>query len=483
MVSPGTGLTVSGFGFAPGAQVAVTLGNTGLGSAVVEDSGRFTVDATIPESTSPGVATIRALSGSTAVSTSISISGGFAARTYFPTLYTGSGYHEYLDLFNPTGTEAHTTITYERAGGKPERREFLVPAHTRVTRDVNADLGPHVSAAAVVASDLPIAVQRSVRHLTDIGVDDGAPAAARSWFFATGNTAHTYREYLSVLNPGDRAADVGFQFMPGHGRPFTLFKHVSARSRLTVNVNTYVSGDAVSAVVFAPVPIVAARTLIVQHGISSNTGIASPERQWTIAAGPKVGGAVNWLTLLNPGPAWSNVTVSAFGTNGRLLVSNRFRLRPYVPAAYPISKIAEHADVTVEVTASSPVVAEQLTYVGRSHDAMTSTFGVTGGTSARMFAAMGTRTHLGESDNLDVLNPGSSPVPFVLEVSSASGGTTQQGYVLPPRARQSINLGTLSADAQIGAQLVASAPLIALNRLTTDHGRAADTSAGVSVGP
>jgi hypothetical protein len=479
VATPGAPLTVSGFGFPENGQVNVSMAPGASATVSTDANGRFFTSLPVPAATPAGQVTIQAADGSAIASTRVEVARSLTVHAFFPSLYTGVGYHEYIALLNPTEAEARVTIGYVIAGSAEKRVSVTVPAHSRTTRDVNADLGSHVSAAASVTSDQPIAAERLVRHQTDIAIDGGAPRPSSSWYFAAGNTSHGYREYVSVLNPGSSGQDVAFNFMPAHNRPFTLFKSIGPDSRLTLNVNLYVPNDAVSVQVTSSRPIVAGRTIFIQRGMSSNTGATASAKTWYFAAGPRQPQAVNWVSVLNPGDSPTPVTLRAYGLHGALIRTINRRIQPLSQIALNVGRLAQHPDVSLVVTAARPVVAEQSSYVGSRHDAMSEVFGLTAAVVADEFAAMGTRTALGESDALDVFNTSATPSWVVLQVMTASGAATQQTYVVPPRARAIIDLGEATPNVQLGAVLVSTQPVVVMNRYITDHGTAGDTSIGI----
>lgn len=479
VAAPGTTVTVTGFAFPPRSPVALSLGGVNVGTATADDTGRFFEAVPVPASSSIGNQVIQAVSGTTSVSSEVRVTPTLTTRVYFPSLYTGAGYHEYIAILNPTESQAHVSIAYLRAGARRVRVALTVPPHTRVTEDVNADLGPHVSAAAVVTADQPVAAERLVRHLSDIAVDPGSPKPAAHWYFAAGNTSHGYREYVSAENPNKQAVEVAFNFMPAHNRPFTLFKTVGASSRLTINVNLYVQNDAVSVEVSAARAIVASRTTFIKSGMSSKTGVSAPSKAWYFAAGPRQTGAVNWISVLNPQQSAAMVDLAAYGIHGGLLTSIHRRIGPGADASFLMNQLAQHADVSVTVMSTLPVVAEQATYAGAAHHATTADFGAAGPAKSAEFAAMGTRPELGESDSIDVFNPAESPAAIVVEYLTAAGTTFQQSLFVGPRSREIINVGLSAGNVQLGATLISSLPVVVLNRYSADGGTAADTSIGV----
>jgi len=131
-------------------------------------------------------------------------------------------------------------------------------AHAGYTRDVNADLGNHVSAAASVASDVPIAASRVNYQGTDGAVSPGSPSPSTLWYFANGNTSHGYSEYLAIQNPNPGPVQVRVQLLPTHRRAFTVVRTMAATSRITLKLNHFVT-DAVGVIVRSNGPVVVNR--------------------------------------------------------------------------------------------------------------------------------------------------------------------------------------------------------------------------------
>jgi hypothetical protein len=151
----------------------------------------------------------------------------------------------------------------------------------------------------------------------------------------------------------------------------------------------------------------------------------------------------------------------------------------FAQQALPIGKLAQHTDVAVAVTSTAPIVAEQTTYVGSKHDDTTDAFGMTAPARSRIFAVMGTRSAQSEADQIDIFNPSSAPAAVVLQLIPAKGATSQQSLVVAPHARETVNVGQLMKNVQLGAVLESSLPVVVMNRYSTDRGVAGDTSTGI----
>jgi len=221
--APGTPLTINGFGFEPGAIVTLSIHGQRVSATTANGNGQFSTRAIIPHGLASGTYHIMAVSNSgRTASNPLVVNRNVATHFYFASFYTGSGYHEYLALLNPTAINARVTIGYLLGNGAPHTKTITVNAHSRATEDVNADLGPHVSAGAVVAADVPIVAERLVYHGSDGAVVPGALAPSTTWYFANGNTGHHYREFLAIQNPNSGPVRVAIHFLPTHHRAFTV---------------------------------------------------------------------------------------------------------------------------------------------------------------------------------------------------------------------------------------------------------------------
>ncbi len=477
---PGTAVEVRGFGFAAGITVGLTLNGQTVGTATTDSAGQCTASITIPAATAAGSfpLTARAANGEQA-SIGLEVVRLVSDHFYISSIYTGTGYHEYITLLNPTATRSQVTITYERKDGTTLVRSLAVNPHSRLTENVNTDLGSKISAAAVVGADAPIEVERVVYHGTDGDVVPAARAPATTWYFASGNTAPHYREYIALQNPGRTAVQVAIRFLPAHNSPFTIYRTVAPTSRLTVKVNTFVPHDAVGAVLSGNGPFVANRTMFVYAGMTSTDGVVTPQRDWYFASGPEDAAARHWIGLINQGVRRSYVTVHAYGPLGTELGTASGWVRPGARVGYLLNRIAGRADVAVLVTGSEPVVAEQSTYVGARHESSTDTFGTSLPQKSWSFPTANTSTAAGEGDILELFNPNLVPIPVAVDFITTNGATTVRTFIVGPLNHQHIDVAAILPNAQLGLVAASNYPFAALNRGSFNSGAGGFTDSGI----
>jgi hypothetical protein len=155
----------------------------------------------------------------------------------------------YYLLQNPSPTTtANVTITYLRNGQSPIVRTHPVPAHSRLTIDINGTEGLGATdVSGVITSDIPIIAERSMYN-TPAGQPAfaaasnsvGATAQASTWYFAEssegGSSALFWDTYILIANPNASPATVQATFYPG-GSPITQTYTIPAQQRFSVRLN------------------------------------------------------------------------------------------------------------------------------------------------------------------------------------------------------------------------------------------------------
>ncbi|OFW57630.1 MAG: hypothetical protein A2W01_03765 [Candidatus Solincola sediminis] len=195
---------------------------------------------------------------------------------YFAEGTTRAGFEEWLTLANPGSQDATAHIDYLLGAGQGtnQQQDWQIPAHSRVTVNVNMAVGPEVDVSLHVTSSKPIVAERPMYfdyHGRAQGGHDvmGAPQAGNNWYFAEGTTRAGFEEWLTLANPGDVDAivDVYYLLAAGQGSNSTKAYVIPAHSRITVSVNQDVGQDVdVSLHITSNWPIVAERPLYFSYG-------------------------------------------------------------------------------------------------------------------------------------------------------------------------------------------------------------------------
>ncbi len=270
---------------------------------------------------------------------------GLGTRWYLAEGYTGLTFHETVSILNPDFTHAtRVTLHLLPGAGQPARAvAVVVPRHTNRVVDINQAM-PGRAVGLVVTSDRPVAVERTLtfshmRAPSDPGVllrtlsggatgygqttRAGTTVAATSWLFAEGTTVNRFETYLTVLNPGARAARVGVSFFGRSGRLLagrTL--RVAPLSRATLSVNRVLQASGVASVVMSDQPVVVERP----EYFGSPNGVAVPGSdvfgrngtgvKWSFPGGD-MSGKNEFFLLYNPSLSAIPVDVTFYDVNDR----------------------------------------------------------------------------------------------------------------------------------------------------------------------
>lgn len=191
------------------------------------------------------------------------------ARTWHFAEGTTEGDFRYrLLVLNPNNQPASTEATFMGPDGQAEVRRYAVPPRSQLAIDVN-EIVPDLGVSAMVSSDRPVAVERSLvfngGRAGTVGA--GAIAPELRWAFVDGRTADaTY--FLCVSNPGKLRARVTVDLSFGGGGTGTQSFEVPPGARYTMAVHElYPNENTVAAVVRATQPIIAERSVFPGGGV------------------------------------------------------------------------------------------------------------------------------------------------------------------------------------------------------------------------
>ncbi|MGH7775671.1 MAG: glycosyl hydrolase family 18 protein [Candidatus Dormibacterales bacterium] len=307
---------------------------------------------------------------------------------------TRPGFQEYLTVADPGPVSAGLTVRYLFPGGATLSRSYSVVPYSRLTVDVNREVGAGRDVSIELSSSVPVVAERPVYFRTcAVGacVDGGDVASGgqpgSAWQFAEGTTRPGFQEYLTVLNPASQPASVTLRYFyaPGQSGPPQQTFSVPP-GRFTVHVNASAgTGKDVAISLTSSVPVVAERPMYFRTcavGLCADGGTdapGSPEAlSWDFAEGYTGPGFAEYLSLLNPGSQAVSATIVYVYSDG----STR-SLQSWVGAG---SRLTVNVDATAGagrevsalVTATAPIVAERPIYF----DACFGLFCANGGTDA-----------------------------------------------------------------------------------------------------
>ena len=192
-----------------------------------------------------------------------SIGAKSASRTWFLAEgYTDQGFEEWVLIQNPQDTQNDVTITYMENSGANTVRNYSVPPESRFTILVN-ELLPGREVSVKVRAAKPVLVERAMywNNRSDGHDCIGTPTPDTTWYLPEGYTSQGFETWVLVENPGDEARIVTMTFMEPSGGNHERKYLVSARSRFTVGVNSFLPSAEMSTRVVADGPVIVERAM------------------------------------------------------------------------------------------------------------------------------------------------------------------------------------------------------------------------------
>ncbi len=289
---------------------------------------------------------------------------------YFAEGYTGNGFQEYLTLGNAGADAVISSINYIFNNGTAQQSEVTVPAGSRATVNLNSEVGAGRDVSCKVVAPLPLVVE-SPMYFNYGGYASGghtvlgATQPAGNWFFAEGYTGPGFEEFVTVFNPQDRAAHLGFHFQTEEVGPVDVMGiTVPAHARTTFRINDLLGeGYQASLRREADQFIVAERPMYFDYrGLDGHhwegghciMGATALTQTCNFAEGTTRAGFDEWLTISNPfGAAVQVNAVYQLGPGQGAPIPKTYnvnagrRLTIYVPSEVGVDK-----DVSVRLTST-----------------------------------------------------------------------------------------------------------------------------------
>jgi DNA-binding beta-propeller fold protein YncE len=173
---------------------------------------------------------------------------------YFAEGTTRAGFTTYLTLYSPDiGQNVDVTYAVGPGQGPPVTRTYYVPGRSRVTVNVNDEIGPDKDVSILAVSrGLKNFFAERVMYFKDvvIGASDGTASSGSSnfwtglgdahteYFFPEGTTRPGFREWLVMVSPySDQTVAVTYMPGAGQGSPVVKNYFLPKQTRVTISVN------------------------------------------------------------------------------------------------------------------------------------------------------------------------------------------------------------------------------------------------------
>ncbi|MBU1671910.1 MAG: IPT/TIG domain-containing protein [Actinobacteria bacterium] len=301
-----------------------------------------------------------------------SVGVNYAADTwYLPEGCSAFGFETWTLIQNPNDAPANVKLTYMVEGGGANSFDKVVPAKSRHTFSMAADIGEQ-SASTTVTSDLPVIPERSMYRYDRMEGHDsvGSTAPAEDYYLAEGTTAWGFTTWVLMQNPNPTDAQVNVTYMtpggPVNQDPLTL----PANSRKSIKVNDVpgMAGVDCSIHVHGTVPILAERAMYWNNGekeaCHDSIGSPAPHASWYLPDGQSSEGRETYTLVANPNSTPVSVTVSYLTATGQGGVTFSETLPAHSRKTCDMSLWMKSSRASVAVNCARPIVVERSMYWG-----------------------------------------------------------------------------------------------------------------------
>ncbi len=288
------------------------------------------------------------------------------------------------------------------------------------------------------------------------------------WYFAEGTTAAPFTQFFIMLNPNENAVEVTPTFMFGDGTTETVDPiSIPAQSRYTLRVNDFVTNSAIGAklTVSGNENIYPERAMywdIVNNpsgGGHGGIGYQGTATTWYLAEGCTGTGFNEWVLILNPNDAATEVTMSLMTADG-LAGTQTISVPATSRVSVHVNDYISNSEVGIKLESSGDVgiVVERALYHYSNGNALMAgqcSLGATA-TSTSWYFAEG-RTVNGFYEYLMLLNPHSSDSADVQVTYVKSDGTTEvESVTIPAQSRRTIRVNDLINDRGVAATVTST---------------------------
>ena len=493
-------LTVTNIGSGIDTFNATVAGNTwptpvpaSVGPLAAGASSAVTVTTNIPggaHEMAIDIANVTFISAGDSSKSATSVLTTTASKTWVSGFYFAEGttranFQEYLCLGNSGDHAANAKVTYMFTDATTKDANYIVPANSRYTVNVNSEVGAGKDLSLRILADSTDVVAERPMYFNYNGVWTGgsdaigAVAPNKKWYFAEGNTLKEFDQYVTVLNPGSTKANLTFRYMvEGEGEK-DVTGSVGAHSRATFKTRDQIGdGKNVSLSLESNQLVVAERPMYFNYlGLAANNwtgghdvvGTNAPNTNWYFAEGTtrknSVDGAFEqWLCLQNPGTKPITVTATyQLATGQGDPVSKSYTVPAQERLTVSVNKeIGADKDDSVFLTSTSLFIAERPMYFSYHASAWTGGHDVLGvnSTATTWFFAEGT-TRNNFEEWLCLQNPGNSDAKTTITYYTTSGQVITKSWTVKANTRLTVSANTdVGANQDISAKVSSDKPII-----------------------
>ena len=304
---------------------------------------------------------------------------------YLPEGSSAWGFETWTLILNPNNSEANLTLTYMTETEGPKVVSKTIPANSRATYNMAADIG-EADASVQVTSDVPVVAERSMYrdNRREGSCSIGTTSPSSDYFLAEGATGWDvgFVTYVLVQNPQDSTNDVTLTYQTQSGQVAGLAFTMQPNSRRTVRVNDQLPPNTnVSTQVHGSKPLIAERAMYWDNGTGeafhASIGLDAPHMSFYLPDGQTGDGFETWTLIQNPNPGAVTVRITYLPQGGGTPVTFTDEIPAGTRSTYSMADkgIDGRASIMVQsLDGARPVMVERAMYMN-SRGAGTDTIG------------------------------------------------------------------------------------------------------------
>ncbi len=377
---------------------------------------------------------------------------------------TAYGFETWILVENPNSSSTTLNCTYMTPSGPRSRALVNIPANTRYTINVNAEM-PNTDVSAYLWTSQPVTAERAMYWGGRAAGHDsiGANAPSATWYLAEGSTNYGFDTYILVQNPNSGNVSVRLDFMKGDGTTVPFDFPMSGNSRTTIRASDIVgSADISTRVTSTGGNVVAERAMYWNNfgGGHESVGVTAPSMTWYLAEGTTAYGFQEYLLIQNPDATrTAHTSVYFLKPDGDMEILGA-DLTPNSRSTVQVSDIVGATDVSITVMSDIPVVAERSMYWSNrieGHDSI-------GCTTPDRTWYLAEGSTWGFEEYVLLANPTDSAAHVTLTFMRNDGVTQNLGATVGGLSRVTVRVNDVMPNAQVSVKVTSSDQPIMVER-------------------
>jgi len=425
---------------------------------------------------------------------------------FLPEGYTGQGFDEWVLIMNPGQDAVWVRVLYQTLVGQVEGPLIRAMPGTRVSVHVNDwARNHHVSTMVTAIDGGEIMAERSMYMYRTVdgkwGAHDsiGIIIPSPVWYLPEGATYRGFDEWVLVQNPNDVQVLVKVQFLAQGGVAKELYVNVEKRSRFTIHVNDHVPNmeiatrvECLTSVGGEVLPVFSERAMYMntpdgKRGAHDSIGSSTLAPEWYLPEGTTRPGFDEWVTVMNPNSAGTNVRVT-FLTPAGVADTVTFYMHPNSRGTVHVNDHVPNQDVATVVTSLEGygILAERPMYVNTPDGKRGAHVSIGAFSPATSWYLPEGTTRPGFDQWIMVLNPNDTQAQVRITLLGPGGPVAQTTFTMGPRSRASVHVNEMIRNTDVSSlvESVGSAPVgilaeRAMYMWTSDNKQGSHCSIGI----